>query len=58
MIFTSPMKYEDSLFEYAKKIKLKITKIGNVGSTSKNPGLFDEKHMEFKASYYTFKHFK
>ena len=58
VIFTSPMKYEDSLFEYAKKIKLKITKIGNVGSTSKNPGLFDEKHMEFKASYYTFKHFK
>ena len=58
VIFTSPMKFEDKLNEYAKKIKLKITKIGNVGSTSKNPGLFDEKYKEFKASYYTFKHFK
>ena len=58
VIFTSPMKFEDKLNEYAKKIKLKITKIGNVGSISKNPGLFDEKYKEFKASYYTFKHFK
>ena len=52
------MKFEDKLNEYAKKIKLKITKIGNVGSTSKNPRLFDEKQEEFKASCYTFKHFK
>lgn len=58
VIFTSPMKFEDNLNEYAKKIKLKITKIGNVGSISKNPRLVDEKHKEFKASYYTFKHFK
>jgi len=52
------MKFEDKLNEYAKKIKLKITKIGNVGSVSKSPRLFDENHTEFKTSYYTFKHFK
>jgi thiamine-monophosphate kinase len=58
VIFTSPMKFEDKLNEYAKKIKLKITKIGKVGSVSKNPKLFDENHTEFNTSYYTFKHFK
>ena len=58
VIFTTPMKFEDKLNEYAKKIKLRITKIGNVGSISKNPELFDEKREEFKTSYYTFKHFK
>ena len=58
VIFTTPMKFEDKLHEYAKKIKLRITKIGNVGRISKNPELFDEKREEFKTSYYTFKHFK
>lgn len=58
VIFTTPMKFEDKLNEYAKKIKLRITKIGNVGRISKNPELFDEKREEFKTSYYTFKHFK
>ena len=58
VIFTSPRKFEEALHEYAKKLKLKITKIGNVGSLSKNPKLFDEKRKEFKASNYTFKHFK
>ena len=58
VIFTSPRKFEEVLHEYAKKLKLKITKIGNVGSLSKNPKLFDEKHMEYKANNYTFKHFK
>ena len=58
VIFTTPMKFEDELNEYAKKIKLRITKIGNVGRISKNPELFDEKREEFKTSYYTFKHFK
>ena len=58
VIFTTPMKFEDKLNEYAKKIRLRITKIGNVGSISKNPELFDEKREEFKTSYYTFKHFK
>ena len=58
VIFTTPMKFEDKLNEYAKKIKLRITKIGNVGRISKSPELFDEKREEFKTSYYTFKHFK
>ena len=58
VIFTSPMKFEDMLNEYAKKIKLRITKIGKVGNLSNHPRIYDEKHEEFKTSNYSFKHFK
>ena len=58
VIFTSPLRFEDTLNEYAKKINLRITKIGNVGSLSRHPKIYDEQHIEFKTSYYTFKHFK
>ena len=58
VIFTSPSSFENKILDYAKKIKLRITKIGNVGGLSKNPRLFDQKHEEIKSSKYTFKHFK
>lgn len=57
-IFTSPLNLENELYGHAKKINLKITKIGSVEGLSKNPKLYDEKGEAFKVSNYTFKHFK
>ncbi len=58
VIFTSPSELESQMFEYAKKIKLKITKIGKVESLCKNPLLFDQRHEVINSSKYSFKHFK
>ena len=52
------VKEQKGIFLTAIDLLSRGIKVNAVIDTRKNPKLFDEKHMEFKANNYTFKHFK